>query len=105
MRSLTLRRLTPRDAAAVGTAHIGLLQVHGRHQGAGIGRQVHDLLLAWVREWPEITTLRAAVVETNRSQATPYWVAMGYAPSGQPRAYQAGAVTSTVTIWLRSVAE
>lgn len=87
-----------------GTVHIGLLQVHARHQGQGFGRSTHDALLNWVQErWPETTTLRAAIVATNAAIADPFWSAMGYRPSGRPLPYDAGAHHSSVQIWTRAV--
>jgi uncharacterized protein len=87
------------------TVHIGLLQVHGGRQGQGIGRLVHRLLLDRVRSWPETTTLRAAVVETNAAHAEPFWRASGYQPSGDPKPYTYDKLHSTVQIWTRPVAE
>jgi GNAT superfamily N-acetyltransferase len=84
-------------------AHIGLLQVHAQHKGRGIGAQSHDLLLDRVRSWPEIRTLRAAIVETNAAEAAPFWLAMGYTRDATTRPYRAGAVETTVSIWTRSV--
>jgi GNAT superfamily N-acetyltransferase len=84
-------------------AMIGLLQVHPGRTGQGLGRLVHESVLARVRTWPEVTTLRAAIVETNASHAAPFWSALGYAPTGDPRPYAAGDVTTTVTIWTRAV--
>ena len=47
------------------TAHIGLLQTHSAHQGRGIGRRTHELLLEWVARWPEVRRMRATIVATN----------------------------------------
>jgi RimJ/RimL family protein N-acetyltransferase len=86
-----------------GTVHIGLLQVHARDQGQGIGRAAHDLLLRWIKQWPEATQLRAAIVETNAEHAAPFWQALGYTPAGRPRPYEQGAVRTTVRPWTRPV--
>lgn len=86
------------DAA---TAHVGLLQVHGSRQRQGVGHRVHDLLLDWLRGWPEITRLRAAIVATNAPYAEPFWAAQGYQPTGKPKPYAAGDTTTEVTIWCR----
>jgi GNAT superfamily N-acetyltransferase len=86
-----------------GTAHIGLLQVHVHHKGRGVGRQVHDQVVDHVRGWPEITRIRAAIVESNAPHAVPFWTAVGYAAEGEPVPYRHGAVSTTVTIWCRAV--
>ena len=89
---------------ASGAAHIGLLQVHARHQGHGFGRSTHNALLDWVRRhWPETEILRAAIVATNATTAGPFWSAMGYLPTGHPLPYDVGAQQSTVQIWTHAV--
>lgn len=85
------------------TALIGLLQVHPSRKRQGVGRRAHDLLLDRVADWSEITTLRAAIVGTNTAEAEPFWAALGYQPTGTPKPYQAGAITTDVTAWTRSV--
>ena len=88
---------------AAGTAHIGLLQVHARHQGQGFGRNTHNALLDWVRgHWPGTRILRAAIVATNATSADHFWSAMGYVPTGSPLPYAVGAQQSTVQIWTRA---
>lgn len=83
--------------------HIGLLEVHGDHQGRGIGRRAHDLLLDVVAGWPEIRTLRLAVVETNAAVAEPFWRSLGYTPDGSPQPYRYANLTSTTQIFTRAV--
>ena len=85
------------------TALIGLLQVHARCQGTGVGRRAHELLLDLVGTWPGITQLRAAIVATNAAAADPFWTAMGYRPAGPPAPYRAGDTATQVTVWTRSV--
>jgi len=92
-----------RDWPEPGTTHIGLLQVHREHKRRGLGRRVHDALLAWVAQDPSTTVLRAAIVETNADHAAPFWRAMGYSPQGESRPYPVGTSTSSVTIWTRPV--
>jgi GNAT superfamily N-acetyltransferase len=82
-------------------AHIGLLQVRGDRQRQGIGRRAHALLLS--RLWPEITTLRIAIVATNAEIAEPFWRSLGYDPSGSPQPYRYNNLTSTVRIWTREL--
>lgn len=85
------------------TAHIGLLQVHPSRKRQGVGRRAHDLLRTHVVNWAEVTTLRAAIVGTNAADAAPFWAALGYQPTGNPRPYQAGANATDVTAWSRPV--
>ncbi|MFC4787143.1 GNAT family N-acetyltransferase [Nocardioides sp. MAHUQ-72] len=84
-------------------AHVGLLQVRAASHGRGVGRRVHEQLLAEVGRWPEVDTLRAAIVETNAEVAEPFWQAMGYRPTGPPRPYRNGTVDTTLRIWTRPV--
>jgi GNAT superfamily N-acetyltransferase len=84
------------------TAHIGLLQVHPSRKRQGVGRRAHDLLLAYVADWTEVTTLRAAIVGTNAAEAEPFWAALGYQPTGTPKRYQAGTTTTDVSAWTRA---
>jgi GNAT superfamily N-acetyltransferase len=85
------------------TAHVGLLQVHADRKREGLGRRAHDLLLNRVARWPQITTLRAAIVATNVEHAEPFWSALGYRPAEAPRPYRAGNQPTHVTAWTRPV--
>ncbi|SFC93539.1 hypothetical protein SAMN04487968_11514 [Nocardioides terrae] len=85
------------------SVHIGLLQVRASGKRQGVGRRAHDLLLARVADWTEVTTLRAAIVGSNAAEAEPFWAALGYQPTGEPTRYQAGATTTDATVWTRSV--
>ncbi len=82
-----------------GTVHVGLLQVRAASHGQGVGRRVHEQVLATVRDWPEVTTVRAAIVETNAEAAAPFWAAMGYRPTGPARPFRNGLVETTVLVW------
>ena len=70
-----------------GTVHVGLLQVRAASHGQGVGRRAHEQLLATVRGWPEVTALRAAIVETNAEVAARFWAAIGYRPTGAARPF------------------
>jgi GNAT superfamily N-acetyltransferase len=95
-----LLRGWPRPA----TTHVGLLQVHADLHGRGLGRNVHDNVLAWVTtHWPETTTLRAVIVEPNAGQAAPFWQALGYQRSGDPLPYQDGSLHTTAQGWVLPV--
>src|SRR5690242_3855781 len=53
------------------TAFIGLLEVHAKHQGLGHGSKTYSLVERYVATtWPEIRTLRLAVVDSNAQVAT-----------------------------------
>jgi GNAT superfamily N-acetyltransferase len=89
---------------AVGTAHIGLLQTVASRHRLGLGRAVHDAVVDLVSTWPEIATLRLAVVDTNRDVAEPFWRATGYGPTGETSPFESGSVRSVARIWTRPVA-
>ena len=84
-----------------GVAHIGLLVVHGAHQGRGIGSRVHEGVIAQAVEWGDVVTLRIGIVETNAAVAEPFWRALGYQPTGEVVPYASGDVKSSTAIWER----
>ncbi len=87
------------DAAAV---FVGLLVVRGDRQGSGIGRAMHDALVAWVRGRAASTRrLRLGIVATNAEVAEPFWQALGYAPTGEVKPYRYDRLVSTVALWER----
>ncbi|MEG3616815.1 GNAT family N-acetyltransferase [Isoptericola haloaureus] len=84
-------------------AHVGLLQTAaGRHR-QGLGRALHAALERRAERWPEVTTLRLAVVDANREVAEPFWRALGYAPTGGATPFAAGSVESPARVWTRPV--
>lgn len=86
------------------TAHIGLLLVHGEHEGKGIGRALHDHVLSVVPEWG-VDTLRLGIVETNAAGAEPFWSKLGYRPTGRVVPFTEGTVRTTVAVWTRPLVE
>ena len=97
-------RRTPRRAARLAgpdVAHLGLLQVRGDRQGRGIGRRTRELLLDEVSSWPEIRTLRIAIVATNAPVAEPFRRSLGYVPNGEPKPYRYANLASTTQIFTR----
>lgn len=83
------------------TAHIGLLLVHGEHEGEGIGRALHEHVLSAVRGWEGVDTLRLGIVETNAAGAGPFWSKLGYRPTGRVVPFTEGTVRTTVAVWTR----
>ena len=82
------------------TAFIGLLEVHWNHQGLGIGRSTYELVQRYVEtSWPEIRTLRLAVVDTNARIATPFWQRQGFTPTGEERPYRYDKLESTARLY------
>jgi GNAT superfamily N-acetyltransferase len=85
-------------------AFVGLLQVHGGRQGRGIGRTAYRLVEQYVVEqWPEVRRLRLAVVDTNAELAAPFWNRQGFEPTGEPKAYENEAVTSTARLYEKAL--
>jgi ribosomal protein S18 acetylase RimI-like enzyme len=70
------------------TAFIGLLEVHGDHQGRGIGAATYGAVEQYVeREWAEVRTLRLAVLDTNKEQAAGFWARQGFEWTGEEKPY------------------
>jgi GNAT superfamily N-acetyltransferase len=71
------------------TAFIGLLEVHWKYQGAGLGTATYRLTEQYVEtSWKEIRTLRLAIVDTNAHVATGFWLRQGFEPTGEERPYR-----------------
>jgi GNAT superfamily N-acetyltransferase len=87
------------------TAYVGLLQVRGDRQGEGLGRAAHAALLDVLRDWPEIRTIRLAVVATNREVADPFWRSLGYQPVGDPVPYRYADLETTAQRYERALDE
>ncbi|MCC5672908.1 GNAT family N-acetyltransferase [Kocuria rhizophila] len=92
-----------RNFPEVHHAHIGLLLVRQGHQGKSLGRAMHDAVTNLVSDWPEVTTLRLGIVETNAASAVGFWRALGYEPTGETAPYENDEVRSRVTLWERPV--
>lgn len=86
-----------------GTAHIGLLLVDSTARGRGLGRLLHDSVLAQLRADGGVRRLRAGVVATNADRARGFWEHLGYQPTGEPVPYSAGTIESTTTILTRDL--
>jgi ribosomal protein S18 acetylase RimI-like enzyme len=82
------------------TAFIGLLEVHGRHQGRGAGATAYRATQAYVgREWPEVRTLRLAVVDTNAEQAQGFWEKQGFEQTGEAKPYKYDKLESVARLY------
>ncbi|WP_442860495.1 GNAT family N-acetyltransferase [Arthrobacter sp. zg-Y820] len=64
-------------------AYIGLFIVHGDHPGKGLGRELHDAVLARVHRQSSAERLRLGIVEKNAAAAEPFWRALGCLPTGE----------------------
>jgi ribosomal protein S18 acetylase RimI-like enzyme len=85
-------------------AFLGLLVVRGDRQGEGLGRMTVEALAGAVAEnWPEITRLRLAVVETNAHVAQGFWERLGFEPTGEEKPYRYDRLESTSRLWERDL--
>ncbi|MGP5638129.1 GNAT family N-acetyltransferase [Brachybacterium tyrofermentans] len=86
-----------------GTAHVGLLLVESTAHGRGLGRLLHDSVLAQLRADGGIRRLRAGVVATNADRAGGFWEHLGYRPTGELVPYSAGTIESSTMILTRDL--
>ena len=87
-----------------GTAHIGLLLIRTDQTGQGLGRALHEAVVAELAEDSALHTLRLGIVSTNHEAAAPFWRALGYSPTGQTKPFDAGPegpVGAVTAIWTR----
>ncbi|TDW97824.1 GNAT family N-acetyltransferase [Kribbella sp. VKM Ac-2566] len=88
------------------TAFIGLLEVHSAHQGRGSGRATYELVQRYVETtWPEIRTMRLAVVDTNAQVATGFWRRLGFEATGEVRPYRYDKLESSARLYEKQLAE
>lgn len=82
-----------------GTAFIGLLEVHGKHQCRGLGATTYGLVEQLVAShWPEIHKFRLAVVDTN-ADAAKFCITMGFEPTGEAKPYRYDKLESTARLY------
>lgn len=82
------------------TAFIGLLEVHGEHRGRGAGAAAYRETQGYVeRVWPEMRTLRLAVVDTNALQAQGFWERQGFEQTGEVKPYRYDKLESTARLY------
>ena len=88
------------------TAFIGLLEVHSGYQGLGYGRTTYGLVQRYVETtWPEVRTMRLAVVDTNAEVATGFWHRQGFEATGEVRPYRYDKLESSVRLYEKQLAE
>lgn len=80
-------------------AHLGLLLVREDRQGQGVGRRLHTAYLEHVGAYEEVTALRLSVVSTNAATAQPFWLSLGYLPTGERKPYIDGSVRAQAIIF------
>jgi ribosomal protein S18 acetylase RimI-like enzyme len=79
---------------------IGLLEVHGDHQGRGVGAAAYRLVEDYVgTAWPEVRTLRLAVVDTNAEVAAGFWQRRGFELTGEEKPYKYDKLESVVRLY------
>jgi ribosomal protein S18 acetylase RimI-like enzyme len=89
-----------------GTAFIGLLQIHADHQGRGHGGTTYGLVQRYVEStWPEVRTMRLAVVDTNAQVATGFWQRQGFEATGEARPYRYDKLESTARLYEKQLPE
>ena len=71
---------------SVDTAHIGLLVLDESHVGRGLGGGASEAIEALVRRWPQVSTLRLAIVATN-AEVVAFWDRLGFSETGEVRPY------------------
>ncbi|HEY3556705.1 MAG TPA: GNAT family N-acetyltransferase [Kribbella sp.] len=88
------------------TAFIGLLEVHANQQGRGYGRATYELVQRYVETtWPEVRTMRLAVVDTNAQVAAGFWERQGFEATGEARPYQYDKLESTARLYEKQLTE
>ncbi|GAA2843554.1 GNAT family N-acetyltransferase [Kribbella solani] len=88
------------------TVSVGLLQVHSNQQGRGYGRTACALAERFVEDtWPEIGTLRLAVVDTNAQVAAGLWERQGFEATGEVRPYVYDKLESTARLYEKQLGE
>lgn len=88
------------------TAFIGLLEVHATHQGRGYGGTTYRLVQRYVETtWPEVRTMRLAVVDTNAQVATGFWQQQGFEATGEVRPYRYDKLESSARLYEKQLPE
>jgi len=87
------------------TAYVGLLEVHWNQQGTGLGKAMYQQVERYLEtSWPEIRTLRLAIVDTNARIATGFWEKLGFTATGEERPYRYDKLESTARLYEKPIA-
>jgi hypothetical protein len=77
-----------------------LLEVDGDHQGRGVGAAAYKLVEKYVgTSWPEVRTLRLAVVDTNVEVAAGFWRRKGFELTGEEKPYRYDKLESVARLY------
>jgi len=79
------------------TATLGLLLIGQSHQRRGIGRRALQLIERSAQDWGTCERMRIGVVRSNAG-VMPFWISLGYQPTGEVRPFRYGSVQSEVVI-------
>ncbi|MDX3006913.1 hypothetical protein PWY87_34935 [Kribbella solani] len=84
----------------------GCFRLHSNQQGRGYGRTAYALAERFVEDtWPEIGTLRLAVVDTNAQVAAGFWEPQGFEATGEVRPYVYDKLESTARLYEKQLGE
>ena len=86
-----------------GTMYIGLLAIVECRQRTGLGREVVRLLETYARDRLSASAILLGVVASNL--VIGFWEKMGFRLTGESRPYQGEAMTSTVSLMEKALAE
>lgn len=84
------------------TAMLGLLMLAQKSQGQGYGRQAYRQIEAIALTWPEIETMRLAVLGTNQI-VVPFWRKMKFIDTGIRKPYEDGPVKSEQMVFEKRI--
>ena len=83
-------------------AFIGLLLLTDPWQGKGFGTRAYQAIEASFADWPEVTTVRLAVVATNGG-AVQFWEKMGFFRTGEENPHKIGDRHTTAILMERQL--
>lgn len=84
------------------TAWIGLLLIDERFHRQGLGREAYEKTEQQLRDWPEIRHIGISVVATN-DIAVPFWLKMGFSPTGERKPYKHGSIESEIILMRKTL--
>lgn len=78
-------------------AHIGLLLLNENYQSQGLGKLAYINLESYLRQFPSISKIRLAVVNTN-NKVLKYWEKMGFHLTDEVKPYSNKLINSEALI-------